>query len=216
MVKCLYLQELICIYLSKTDMKTSKLVTIIALFVVFALFPQSLVKTKAGILVSSGNDLVKLKSNSTLKIGDKYRILLQPDSGGYGYYVLVSGKSAKSLFLGRAYKNQILAYPGKGDFVKFPSKGDHQLFLIYSLKKISDIESLFKSKDEAKADDFLKLAGKIKNQTKQNVTDDSQVDIIIAGNARGNQDVLDKDFLQKVKPFATKDILLLEYKIKVK
>ncbi|GAB1349824.1 hypothetical protein MASR1M107_20380 [Ignavibacteriales bacterium] len=197
-------------------MKTTKLITVIALFVAFALFPQSLVKTKAGILVSSGNDLIKLKSNSTLKLGDKYRILLQPDSGGYGYYVIVTGKSAKSLLTGRAYKNQILAYPGKGDFIKFPDKGNHQLFLIYSLKKITDLENLFKSKSEVKADDFLKIAGKIKKQIKQNVSDDSQVDIIIAGNARGNQDVMDKDFLQKVKPFATKDILLLEYKIKVK
>ncbi len=196
-------------------MKRSKIFLLSALFIVFALSAQTLVKTKAGILVSSGKDLLKLKSNSVLKTDDKYRILLKPDSGGYGYFVLISGKNAKLLTSGRAYKDQILAYPAKGDFIKVPGKGDHSVHLIFSLKKLSDIDNLFKSGKDASTDSFLKLMAKLK-KSKTNVTDDSQVDIVIAGNARGNQDLMDKDFLQKLKPFATKDVLTLEYKIKVK
>ncbi len=196
-------------------MNKTKILILSALFLVFALSAQTLVKTKAGILVSSGKDLLKLKSNSVLKTDDKYRILLKPDSGGYGYFVMITGKNAKLLTSGRAYKDQILAYPAKGDFVKLPGKGDHNIHLLFSLKKLSEIENLFKSKSEVKADAFLKVLAKLK-KSKQNVTDDSQVDIIIAGNARGNQDIMDKDFLQKIKPFATKDVLMLEYKIKVK
>ncbi len=196
-------------------MKRSKIFLLSALFIVFALSAQTLVKTKAGILVSSGKDLLKLKSNSVLKTDDKYRILLKPDSGGYGYFVLVSGKNAKLLTSGRAYKDQILAYPAKGDFIKVPGKGDHTVHLIFSLKKLGDIDNLFKSGKDASTDTFLKLMAKLK-KSKTNVTDDSQVDIVIAGNARGNQDLMDKDFLQKLKPFATKDVLTLEYKIKVK
>ncbi len=196
-------------------MKRSKIILLSALFIVFALSAQTLVKTKAGILVSSGKDLLKLKSNSVLKTDDKYRILLKPDSGGYGYFVLISGKSAKLLTSGKAYKDQILAYPAKGDFIKLPGKGDHTIQIIFSLKKLNDIDNLFKSGKDATTDSFLKLMTKLK-KSKTNVTDDSQVDIVIAGNARGNQDIMDKDFLQKLKPFATKDVLTLEYKIKVK
>lgn len=196
-------------------MNKTKIFILSALFLVFALSAQTLVKTKAGILVSSGKELMKLKSNSVLKADDKYRILLKPDSGGYGYFVMVTGSTAKLLASGRAYKDQILAYPGNGDFMKAPGKGSHNIHLLFSLKKLTEIENLFKSKTEVKADAFNNVLKKLK-KNKQSVVDDSQVDISIAGNVRGEADKRDKEFLQKLKPFATKDVLMLDYSIKVK
>jgi hypothetical protein len=197
-------------------MKTTKTLLLLALFLAFSVFAQALVKSKAGILVSSGDKLLKLKSNSVLNLDDKYRILLQPDSGGYGYYIMVTGQKAKLLTNSKAYKDQILAYPGKGNFEKFPKKGDYELILLYSINKISELDKLFKNKSEDKETDFTKIFGTVKKKIKQSVTDDSQVNINIAGNVRGDQSVQDKDFLKKLKPFGTKDILILQYKIKVK
>lgn len=196
-------------------MTKTKIFILSALFLVFALSAQALVKTKAGILVSSGKDLLKLKTNSVLSTEDKYRILLKPDSGGYGYFVMITGSNAKLLKSGRAFKDQILAFPEKGEFIKVPGKGSHNIHLIFSLKKLNEIENIFKSKTEVKADAFNNVLKKLK-KNKQSVVDDSQVDINIAGNVRGQEDKRDKDFLQKLKPFATKDVLMLDYSIKVK
>lgn len=197
-------------------MKTTKTLLVLALFLAFSVLAQSLVKSKAGILVSSGDKLLKLKSNSVLKLDDKYRILLQPDSGGYGYFVMITNNKAKLLTKSKAYKDQILAYPPKGNYEKFPKKGDYELVLLYSINKIGDLDKLFKNNPEVKAESFNKIFGALKKKIKQNVSDDSQVNINIAGNVRGDQNVQDKDFLKKLKPFGTKDVLILQYKIKVK
>ena len=197
-------------------MKTTKTLLVLALFLAFSVLAQSLVKSKAGILVSSGDKLLKLKSNSVLKLDDKYRILLQPDSGGYGYFVMITNNKAKLLTNSKAYKDQILAYPPKGNYEKFPKKGDYELVLLYSINKIADLDKLFKNNPEVKAESFNKIFVSLKKKIKQSVTDDSQVNINIAGNVRGDQNVQDKDFLKKLKPFGTKDVLILQYKIKVK
>ncbi|MBK6678980.1 MAG: hypothetical protein IPG53_02680 [Ignavibacteriales bacterium] len=197
-------------------MKTTKTLLVLALFLAFSVLAQSLVKSKAGILVSSGDKLLKLKSNSVLKPDDKYRILLQPDSGGYGYFVMITNNKAKLLTNSKAYKDQILAYPPKGNYEKFPKKGDYELVLLYSINKTADLDNLFKNNPQVKAESFNKIFGALKKKIKQSVTDDSQVNINIAGNVRGDQNVQDKDFLKKLKPFGTKDVLILQYKIKVK
>lgn len=197
-------------------MKTTKTLLVLALFLAFSVLAQSLVKSKAGILVSSGDKLLKLKSNSVLKPGDKYRILLQPDSGGYGYFVMITNNKAKLLTNSKAYKDQILAYPAKGNFEKFSKKGDYELVLLYSINKLTELDKLFKNSSEVKAQSFNKIFGSLKKKIKQSVSDDSQVNINIAGNVRGDQNVQDKDFLKKLKPFGTKDVLILQYKIKVK
>ncbi|MBK7868030.1 MAG: hypothetical protein IPJ75_14225 [Ignavibacteriales bacterium] len=103
-------------------MKTTKTLLVLALFLAFSVLAQSLVKSKAGILVSSGDKLLKLKSNSVLKPDDKYRILLQPDSGGYGYFVMLTNDKAKLLTNSKAYKDQILAYPPKGNYENFKKR----------------------------------------------------------------------------------------------
>jgi hypothetical protein len=196
-------------------MNTIKTLLFLAIFSVSTLFGQSLVKINAGILISSGEKLLKLKSNAVLKSEDMYRILLQPDSAGYGYSIMINGTSAKLLSNNKVAKNQIHVYPTKGDYEKFSKKGEYELILFYSVNKITELDNLFKKQKEIKSDAFYKTFNVIKKKIKESVNDDSQININIAGNVKGTQDIIDEDFLNKLKPFVTKDILILQYKIKV-
>ncbi|KAB2907261.1 MAG: hypothetical protein LC102_10375 [Ignavibacteriales bacterium] len=196
-------------------MKTIAYSLFVALFLATALFPQKSFNVKTAVMISEGDGVSKLKSNDLQKASNQFRILLNSEAAGFVYFLMESKGKVKLLSSGKATAKVTSTYPKFEGYSALPPKGEHKFIIFFSTKKLSSLEELFKKSSEVSAKNFSSVLNNYK-KTQTSISDKSPEDIYLAGNTKGLQEMLDNNFLQKLKPFAVKSLLILEYKFRTK
>jgi hypothetical protein len=186
-------------------------------FVIFCkvtILPQDLIKAKVAILHKSGEDFMVLRTNDRLKVGEMIRIFVQPENNCY-VYIINSDKNESTLLYDKEVSadKDTLILPSTSEFYIFDDKSsDAKITILCSLKKIDEINKVFKNKSQTDPDSWNVLEEKLLKKYKKNLSDKSEKPFPMAGNVSAVND----EFLERQLTLSGKEALIRKYEIEIK
>jgi hypothetical protein len=186
----------------------------IIIFSLISIFPQDIIKAKIAILHKSGDDFTVLRSNDRLKAGEMIRIFVQPENDCY-VYIIHSDNSESTLLFDKKvdFKKDTLILPSTSEYYVFDNKSPTAKVDIFcSVKKIDDIDKLFKDGDVAKLSSWSLLEEKLIEKYKKNFTDKSEKPFPMAGNVSAIND----EFLNRQLVLSGKGAIIRRYDLEIK
>jgi hypothetical protein len=181
-----------------------------------AVFAQTGVKTKIGIMMLSGNKVQRVKSNDRAFVGDKFRVFVKPLVNGHVYVVYTD--SGESLLLNHGSSNftidadHTLILPDEENFYAFDDNSSNAVIDVYvSSGKLDMLETAFGTM-KLPSSTYEGIKNDIVNRVKTEVRDETEESIVMAGNVRG----INQDFGKKLQTFSDSEIVLKQYHIEIK
>ncbi|MEJ2618445.1 MAG: hypothetical protein P8Z35_26045 [Ignavibacteriaceae bacterium] len=186
----------------------------IIIFSLISIFPQDIIKAKIAILHKSGDDFTVLRSNDRLKAGEMIRIFVQPENDCYVYIIHYDNSESTLLFDKKVdFKKDTLILPSTSEYYVFDNKSPTAKVDIFcSVKKIDDIDKLFKDGDVAKLSNWSLLEEKLIKKYKKNFTDKSEKPFPMAGNVSAIND----EFLNRQLVLSGKGAIIRRYDLEIK
>ncbi|MGA9294264.1 MAG: hypothetical protein WBV81_16845 [Ignavibacteriaceae bacterium] len=186
----------------------------IIIFSLISIFPQDIIKAKIAILHKSGDDFTVLRSNDRLRAGEMIRIFVQPENDCY-VYIIHSDNSESTLLYDKkvSSKKDTLILPSTSEFYVFDDKSPTAKVDIFcSVKKIDDINKLFKDSDVVRLSSWSLIEEKLFKEYKKNFTDKSEKPFPMAGNVSAVND----EFLNRQLVLSGKGAIIRRYDLEIK
>jgi len=186
----------------------------IIIFSLISIFPQDIIKAKIAILHKSGDDFTVLRSNDRLRAGEMIRIFVQPENDCY-VYIIHSDNSESTLLYDKkvSSKKDTLILPSTSEFYVFDDKSPTAKVDIFcSVKKIDDINKLFKDSDMVRLSSWSLIEEKLLKKYKKNFTDKSEKPFPMAGNVSAVND----EFLNRQLVLSGKGAIIRRYDLEIK
>ncbi|MGB8320487.1 MAG: hypothetical protein WCE54_20305 [Ignavibacteriaceae bacterium] len=186
----------------------------IIIFSLISIFPQDIIKAKIAILHKSGDDFTVLRSNDRLRAGEMIRIFVQPENDCY-VYIIHSDNSESTLLYDKkvSSKKDTLILPSTSEFYVFDDKSPTAKVDIFcSVKKIDDINKLFKDSDMVRLSSWSLIEEKLFKEYKKNFTDKSEKPFPMAGNVSAVND----EFLNRQLVLSGKGAIIRRYDLEIK
>lgn len=175
------------------------------------------VRAKVGILVKSGDQMIRAKSRDRLKAGDLVRIYVHPEVSSYVYVVHTDQKEVTLLnVVEQKIQSSSLVLPSLQEFYQVDGKSPVETFtVICSPQEVKEVSALLTSRIP-----YEKWAAVEKDLSTKGEVDLSQKTerpFAIAGNVRGAGDSTAGDpFVNELQIFSGKSILVKQYEFSVK
>ncbi len=192
----------------------TSLVFITAVFFQTTVFSQNIIKAKVAILHKSGDDFTVLRSNDRLRVGEMIRIFVQSENDCYVYIINSDNKESTLLCNKRVTsKNDTLILPSTSEYYVFDDKSPTANITIFcSLKKIDDINKLFKDEEISEPSRWSSLEEELVKKYKKNFSDQSEKPFPMAGNVSAVND----EFLNHQLVLSGKGAIIRKYEIEIK
>ncbi|HYK90199.1 MAG TPA: hypothetical protein VE398_15595 [Acidobacteriota bacterium] len=206
-------------------MRTGKceVVSILAIIALWACgfmnaYSQERVRAKIGILIRSGDKMIRAKSRDTLSTGDFIRIYVYPEgANSYLYVIHADGKSASLLNMTQQrIQSSTLVLPSLREFYQPDGQSPVETFtIICSPTEVKELSNLLGGEIP-----YEKWAPIEKNLLQQGTIDlgqKTEKPFAIAGNVRSTGDALAGDpFAAELQIFSGNAILVKQYEFRVK
>lgn len=178
---------------------------------------EKVVRAKIGILVKSGDQILRAKSKDRLKAGDLVRIYVHPEASSYVYVVHSDLKTVTLLnMVEQRIQSSTLVLPSVQEFFQVDGRSAVETFtVICSPEEVKAVSALVSSQMTTQRWDSLQreLAKKGENE----LVDKSERPFAIAGNVRGAGDAAGGDaFVKELQIFSGKSVLVRQYEFSVK
>jgi hypothetical protein len=186
----------------------------LAVFFQTPVLSQNIIKAKVAILHKSGDDYAVLRSNDRLRVGEMIRIFVQPENSCYVYIIHSDNKESTLLYDKKvSAKHDTLILPSTSEYYVFDDKSPTARITIFcSLKKIEDINQLFKSENISGNNEWSSLEKKLFKKYKKNLGDQSEKPFPMAGNVSAVND----EFLNRQLVLSGKGMIIRKYEIEIK
>ncbi len=186
----------------------------IVVFLQASVFSQNIIKAKVAILHRSGDDFAPLRSNDMLKAGEMIRIFVKPENDCYVYIVNSDNKESTLLYNKKiTAKSDTLILPSTSEYYVFDDKSPTANITIFcSLKKIDDINKLFKDEEISEPSRWSSLEEELVKKYKKDFSDQSEKPFPMAGNVSAVND----EFLNHQLVLSGKGAIIRKYEIEIK
>ena len=178
---------------------------------------EMIVRAKIGILIKSGDQIIKAKSRDRLKAGDFVRIYVHPEVGSYVYVVYRDQKTVTLLTrVEQRIQSSTLVLPSVQEFYQVDGQSPMETFtVICSPKEVKEISSLAGS--QMTPERWVSLEKDLLKKGEIDLAQKSEKPFAIAGNVRGAGDAAGGDaFVKELQIFSGKSILARQYEFSVK
>lgn len=178
---------------------------------------EKTVRAKIGILVKSGDQIIKVKARDRLKAGDLVRIYVHPELNSYIYVVHRDQKTVTLLnMVEQRIQSSSLVLPSVQEFYQVDGQSPVETFtVICSPNEVKEISSLVGS--QMPYDRWVSLEKELLKRGEIDLAQKSEKPFAIAGNVRGAGDAAGGDaFVRELQIFSGKSILVRQYEFSVK
>jgi hypothetical protein len=178
---------------------------------------EKTVRAKIGILVKSGNQVLKAKSKDRLKAGDLLRIYVHPEVSSYVYVVHSDLKTVTLLnMVEQKIQSSTMVLPSVQEFFQVDGKSSVETFtVICSSEEVKAVSALVSAQMTTERWDNLQR--ELAKKGEMELVDKSERPFAIAGNVRGAGDAAGGDaFVKELQIFSGKSILVKQYEFSVK
>jgi hypothetical protein len=178
---------------------------------------EKTVRAKIGILIKSGDQTIKAKSNDRLKAGDLVRIYVHPEVSSYVYVVHRDQKTSTLLNMVKQHiQSSTLVLPSVQEFYEVDGKSPMETFtVICSPKEVTEISSLVGS--QMPYGRWVSLEKELIKMGEIDLAQKSEKPFSIIGTVRGAGDAVGGDpFVRDLQIFSGKSILVRQYEFSVK
>jgi hypothetical protein len=178
---------------------------------------EKIVRAKIGILVKSGDQIIRAKSRDRLKAGDFVRIYVHPEVSSYVYVVYRDQKAVTLLnMVEQRIQSSTLVLPSVQEFYQVDGQSPVETFtVICSPNEVKEISSLVGS--QMPYDRWVSLEKELLKRGEIDLAQKSEKPFAIAGNVRGAGDAAGGDvFVKELQIFSGKSILVRQYEFSVK
>ncbi len=178
---------------------------------------EKTVRAKIGILVKSGDQIMRAKSRDRLKAGDLVRIYVHPEVSSYVYVVHRDQKTVTLLnMVEQRIQSSTLVLPSVQEFYQVDGKSPSETFtVICSPEEVKEISSLISTR--MTYDQWASLEKELLKKGEIDLDQKSGKPFAIAGNVRGAGDTAGADaFARDLQIFSGKSILVRQYEFSVK
>jgi hypothetical protein len=178
---------------------------------------EKIVRAKIGILVKSGDQVLKAKAKDRLKAGDLLRIYVHPEVSSYVYVVHSDLKTVTLLnMVEQRLQSSTMVLPSVQEFFQVDGKSAVETFtVICSPEEVKAVSALVNSQMTPERWDNLQREWAKKGENE--LVDKSERPFAIAGNVRGAGDAAGGDaFVKELQIFSGKSILVRQYEFSVK
>lgn len=178
---------------------------------------EQIVRAKIGILVKSGDQILKAKSRDRLKAGDLVRIYVHPEVSSYIYVVHRDQKTVTLLnMVEQKIQSSTLVLPSVQEFYQVDGQSPVETFtVICSPREVKEIASLVSA--QMTHDRWVSLEKDLLRKGEIDLAQKSEKPFAIAGNVRGAGDAAGGDaFVRELQIFSGKSILVKQYEFNVK
>ena len=191
-------------------------VALIAYGTLPGLAQEMIVRAKIGILIKSGDQVIKAKSRDRLKAGDFVRIYVHPEVGSYVYVVHRDKKTVSLLTrVEQRIQSSTLVLPSVQEFYQVDGQSPVETFtVICSPTEVKEISSMAGS--QMPLDRWVSLEKDLLKKGEIDLAQRSEKPFAIAGNVRGAGDAAGGDaFVKELQIFSGKSILVRQYEFNV-
>jgi hypothetical protein len=192
-------------------------VALLAAGVVPGLAEEQTVRARLGVLVKSGDQMLRAKGNNRLKAGDQLRIYVVPEQS---FYIYVVHADQKSVALLKMVEGKIegfpLVLPSRHEFYEVDGESPVETFtIICSPDELKEISAILSS--QAPREKWTPLERELLQRGAVDLSQTPEKPFAIAGNVRGGEDANAGDpFLRELQIFSGKSILVKQYEFSVK
>jgi hypothetical protein len=178
---------------------------------------EKTMRAKIGILIKSGDQTIKAKSNDRLKAGDLVRIYVHPEVSSYVYVVHRDQKTVTLLnMVKQRIQSSTLVLPSVQEFYEVDGKSPVETFsVICSPTEVKEISSLLGSK--MPYDRWVSLEKELLKRGEIDLAQKSEKPFSLTGTVRDAGDAAGGDaFVKELQIFSGKPILVRQYEFSVK
>ena len=176
------------------------------------------VRAKIGILIKSGDRVMRAKARDRLKADDLLRIYVHPEVSSHVYVVHTDHQTATLLnVVQQRIQSFTLVLPSIQDFYQVDGKSSIETFtVICSPNELKDLLTLMNS-GEASYSKWAKLETGLLEKSRIDLSQKAERPFAIAGNVRGAPETTVGDpFMNKLQIFSGKSLLVKRYEFRVK
>jgi hypothetical protein len=178
---------------------------------------EKIVRAKIGILVKSGDQILRAKSKDRLQAGDLVRIYVHPEVSSYVYVVHSDLKTVTLLnMVEQRIQSSTLVLPSVQEFYQVDGKSPVETFtVICSPEEVKAVSALVGA--QMTTDRWDSLQKELAKKGELELAQKSERPFAIAGNVRGAGDAAGGDsFVKELQIFSGKSILVRQYEFSVK
>ncbi|MEW6669406.1 MAG: hypothetical protein AB1512_29695 [Thermodesulfobacteriota bacterium] len=178
---------------------------------------EKTVRAKIGILIKSGDQILKGKSKDRLKAGDLVRIYVHPEVSSYVYVVHTDQNTVTLLnMVEQRIQSSTLVLPSVQEFFQVDGQSPVETFtVICSPEEVKEVSTLVKS--QMPHDRWVSVEKELLKKGQLDLAEKSERPFAIAGNVRGAGDAVGGDaFVKELQIFSGKTILVRKYEFSVK
>jgi hypothetical protein len=180
-------------------------------------FPQeNNVRAKIGILVKSGDQMVRAKSRERVKTGDLLRIYVHPEASSYVYVIHTDQNRVTMLnMVEQKIHSSTLVLPSLQEFYQVDGNSQVESFtVICSSEEVKEVSSLLTSQMDYEK--WTSLQRELTRKGEIDLGQQTERPFGIAGNVRGTADAGGDPFVKELQIFSGKTILVKQYEFNVK
>lgn len=174
------------------------------------------VRAKIGILVKSGDKVMRAKKKGRIRAGDRIRIYVAPEKSSYVYIVHSDLKTATLLNDEKKQApNTILTLPSPQNYYEIDGESQKErITIVCSPDKPAELSQLFKTGPVAHAT-WAALENRLTEKGRIDLTQKAEKPFTIAGNVRGGGEAADP-FVAKLKTVSGNSLVVRTYAFRVK
>ena len=174
------------------------------------------VRAKIGIMVKSGNKVMRAKKKDRIRAGDRIRIYVIPEKPSYVYIVHTDMKTATLLNDEKQQVgNEILPLPSLQNFYEIDGESAKEtITIVCSPDKPAKVWQLLKS-GQASHSAWTALEKELIERSRIDLTHKAEKPFTIAGNVRGAGGAADP-FVARLKTVSGKSLVVRKYEFRVK
>jgi hypothetical protein len=180
-------------------------------------FPQeNNVRAKIGILVKSGDRIVRAKSRDRVQTGDLIRIYVHPEANCYVYVIHTDQNQATMLnMVEQKIHSSTLVLPSLQEFYQVDGNSQVENFtVICSSEEVKEVSTLLAS--QMPHQKWASLQKELVKRGEIDLGQKTERPFGIAGNVRGTADASGDPFVKELQIFSGKKILVKQYEFSVK
>ena len=177
---------------------------------------ESNVRAKIGILVKSGDQVVRARSMDRVKAGDLIRIYVHPEASSYVYVIHTDQKRVTMLnMVEQKIHSSTLVLPSLQEFYQVDGNSKVESFtVICSSEEVKEVSSLLTSQMDHEK--WMSLHKDLVKKGEIDLGQQTERPFGIAGNVRGTADAGGDPFVKELQIFSGKKILVKQYEFSVK
>jgi len=179
-----------------------------------AISQEDKVRAKIGILIQSGDRVMPAKSKDILKVGDLIRIYVHPEISSYIYVVHNDQKTVSLLnMVEQRIHSSTLVLPSIQEFYQVDGKSPIESFsIICSQTELTELSGLFNS--DIPYGRWVEIEREMIKKSK--IVLDQKLEKPFAFSSNVRRPVKEDQFINKLKIFSGKSLLIKRYKFRVK